>query len=400
MEGPIWAALSQAVGLTAVPGWRAEPLLDCGTCGQTPEPTVQANHLIRGDNRHALRLLAQSHSGQVRCAYIDPPFNTGIDFEQYNDAATHTAWLDAFGERARLIHPLLSDDGSLWVHLDDTELHYAKVMLDGIFGRSNFVTSIVWQKVFAKKNKALVSVSHDTLLVYAKDIQQWRRNLLPRDESQLKAYKNPDADPRGRWQSVSYSVTSEDATRRKPYRYPIALPAGGTVLPPAGRHWNGLPERTAALQADDRMWFGPKGDRRPRLKVYLSEVQPGIVPDSWWPHTTAGHNQEAKKEQRKLFPQLEPFATPKPERLLERVLRMATDPGELVLDAYAGSGTTGAVAHKLGRRWVMVEQGPHCESLVHSRLERVVHGDDPGGITESAGWTGGGGFRYWTLSDQ
>jgi len=361
--------------------------------------STEDNHLIHGDNKAALAALGDTHTGRVRCAYIDPPFNTGIDFEQYNDASTHAAWLTAFGDRVRLLRPLLSEEGSLWIHLDDTELHYAKVLLDGIFGRSNFVTSIVWQKVFAKKNKALVSVSHDTLLVYAKDIGAWRRNLLPRDESQLKAYKNPDSDPRGRWQSVSYSVTSEDGTRRRPYRYDIALPAGGTMGPPAGRHWNGRPERTAALRADNRLWFGPKGDRRPRLKVFLSEVQPGIVPDTWWPYTVAGHNQEAKKEQRRLFADLEPFATPKPERLLERILRMATDPGDLVLDAYAGSGTTGAVAHKLGRRWIMVEQGDHCEQLVRARLVRVVDGDDPGGITASAGWAGGGGFRYWTTGE-
>lgn len=386
--------------MTTVASWRARPELDHGHHGEGTVPGLSDNHLVRGDNAVVLQLLADSHHGQVRCAYIDPPFNTGIDFEQYNDASTHRAWLADFTQRARLIHPLLRPDGSLWVHLDDTELHYAKVELDAIFGRANFVTSIVWQKVFAKKNKALVSVSHDTLLVYAKDIQAWRRNLLPRDESQLKAYKNPDNDPRGRWQSVSYSVTSEDATRRRPYRYPIQLPAGGSVLPPAGRHWNGLPGRTEALRADDRLWFGPKADRRPRLKVFLSEVQDGIVPDTWWSHRAAGHNQEAKKEQRRLFPDLEPFATPKPERLLERVLRMATDPGELVLDAYAGSGTTGAVAHKLGRRWLMVEQGAHCEQLVRERLARVVDGEDTGGITRSAGWTGGGGFRYWTVCTQ
>jgi adenine-specific DNA-methyltransferase len=374
--------------------WSEVPALGHGSIRPSAPPSAEDNLLLHGDNADALRMLAATHAGRVRCAYVDPPFNTGIDFEQYNDASTHDAWLAAFTERARLLHPLLREDGSLWVHLDDTELHYAKVALDSIFGRSNFVASIVWQKVFAKKNKALISVSHDTLLVYARDIARWRRNLLPRAAHQLKAYRNPDHDPRGRWQSVAYSVTSEDATRRQPYRYPIALPAGGEVLPPAGRHWNGLPDRTEALRADHRLWFGPKGDRRPRLKVFLHEVQGGIVPDTWWAHADTGHNQEAKKEQRRLFPDLEPFATPKPERLLDRILRTATDPGDVVLDAYAGSGTTGAVAHKLGRRWVMVERGNHCESIVRARMVKVVDGSDAGGVTEAAGWQGGGGFRF------
>ena len=273
-----------------------------------------------------------------------------------------------------------------------------KVLLDGIFGRANFVASVVWQRVFARKNRALISGSHDTILVYAKEQGAWRRNLIPRGADQLRAYKNPDGDRRGRWQSVSYSVRSEDAERRAIYRYPIARPAGGEVLPPAGRHWNGLADRTAALIADDRLWFGPRGDRSPRLKLFLSEVQDGIVPDSWWTHQACGSNQEAKRELLRLFPDVEPFTTPKPERLLERILRIASDPGELVLDAFAGSGTTGAVAHKLGRRWVMIERGEHCVSHVRERMIRVLDGADDGGISGDVGWRGGGSFRFLRMA--
>jgi adenine-specific DNA-methyltransferase len=350
--------------------------------------------LVHGDNAPALAALRAELEGAVRCVYLDPPFNTGVAFEHYRDGLAHDRWLSEMWGRARLLRPLLREDGSLWVHLDDNEVHYMKVILDEVFGRDNFVASVVWQRVFAKKNKALISGSHDTILIYARSFGAWRRNLLPRDASQLRAFKNPDDDPRGRWQSVSYSVRSEDAERRAIYRYPIALPAGGEALPPAGRHWNGLPDRTAALVADDRLWFGPKGDRAPRLKVFLSEVQGGIVPDSWWPHTPCGTNQEAKREMLRLFPGVEPFTTPKPERLLERILRIASDPGDLVLDAFAGSGTTGAVAHKLGRRWVMIERGEHCVSHVRTRMVRVVDGDDDGGISEAVGWSGGGGFRF------
>jgi adenine-specific DNA-methyltransferase len=358
---------------------------------------VLDNRLIHGDNSLALAALCSELEGQVRCVYVDPPFNTGVAFEHYHDGDDHGRWLQGMALRAQLFHRLLRRDGSLWVHLDDNEVHYMKVLLDGIFGRENFVASVVWQRVFAKKNKALISGSHDTILVYAKEIGRWRRNLVPREDAQLKAYRNPDDDPRGLWQSVSYSVRSEDAERRAIYRYPIARPAGGEVLPPAGRHWNGLPDRTAALIADDRLWFGPKGDRSPRIKVFLSEVQDGIVPDSWWTYQSCGTNQEAKRELLRLFPGVEPFTTPKPERLLERILRIASDPGELVLDAFAGSGTTGAVAHKLGRRWVMIERGEHCLSHVRARMLQVIDGADEGGITPAVGWRGGGGFRFFRV---
>jgi len=372
--------------------------LSCAAERRFTAEDIFDNMLIHGDNLLALKALEQDYTGLIRCAYIDPPFNTGMAFEQYDDGVEHSLWLSLMRDRAEIIHRLLSPDGSLWVHLDDSELHYMKVMLDELFGRPNFVTSVVWQKVFAKKNKAMISGSHDTILVYAKDITKWRRNLLPRDESQLKAFKNMDQDSRGRWQSVSYSVKSEDSERRKAYRYPISLPNGGEARPPAGRHWNGMPDRTEQLIRDNRLWFGPKGDRTPRLKVFLSEVQNGIVPDTWWPHTQTGNNQEAKKEMLKLLPDLEPFATPKPERLLDRVLQIATDPGDWVLDSFAGSGTTGAVAHKLGRRWIMAELGDHCRTYTQPRMRMVVRGEDEGGVSAHAEWQGGGGFRFYNLA--
>jgi adenine-specific DNA-methyltransferase len=272
------------------------------------------------------------------------------------------------------------------------------VLCDEIFGRKNFVISIAWQKVFAKKNKALISGSHDHLLVIAKNASMWSRNLLPRSSAARTAFKNPDSEKRGPWQSVAYSVQSEDAERRKPYRYPIRLPSGRDVIPPTGRHWNGLPDRTEALRNDNRLWFGKKGNNPPRLKVFLSEVQKGIVPDTWWSHENAGSNQDSKKEMLSLFPDTEPFATPKPEKLLYRILTIATNHNDLVLDSFGGSGTTGAVAHKMGRRWIMVELGEHCHTHIIPRLKKVIDGEDPGGITKNVNWKGGGGFRYYHLA--
>jgi len=365
---------------------------------QVGESDIFDNRLIRGDNLLALKALEQEFTGKVRCVFIDPPYNTGSAFEHYEDGLEHSIWLGLMRDRLEIIRQLLSQDGSLWITIDDNEAHYLKVLCDEIFGRKNFIASIAWQKAFAKKNKAVISGSHDHLLVIAKNAPSWKRNLLPREGSTRDAFRNLDHDERGEWQSVAYSVQSEDSERRKAYRYPIKTPSGRDVMPPAGRHWNGLPSRTEELRSDNRLWFGKAGDSLPRLKVFLDEVQSGIVPDTWWSHEFAGSNQDSKREMLDLFPGEEPFGTPKPERLLFRILTIATDAGDLVLDSFGGSGTTGAVAHKMGRRWVMVELGPHCSTHIIPRLTRVINGDDKGGVTEEVGWQGGGGFRYLELA--
>ena len=356
------------------------------------------NQLIFGDNLLALKALEQEFAGKIKCIFIDPPYNTGSAFEHYDDGIEHSLWLSLIRDRIDLLHKLLRDDGMFWLQLDDNEVFYAKVLIDEIFGRRNFISSVVWQKVFAKKNKALISSSHDTLLVYAKDISKVQRNLLSRNDIQTKAFKNPDNDKRGLWQSVAYSVQSEDAEKRIAYRYPIKLPSGRSVMPPVGRHWNGLPERTRMLKLDNRLWFGPNGDNPPRIKVFLNEVQEGIVPDSWWTHIECGNNQEAKKELLSLFENEEPFSTAKPERLIRRIVDISTRPGDIILDSFAGSGTTGAVAHKMGRRWIMVELGEHCHTHIIPRMKKVIDGKDLGGITKAADWQGGGGFRYYRLA--
>ena len=258
--------------------------------------------------------------------------------------------------------------------------------MDEIWGDENCVSLLAWQKVFAKKNKALVSGSHDHILVYTKSIEYWSRNLLPRSESQLAIFGNRDKDPRGPWQSVSFSVPSEDAERRREYRYEITLPSGRRVRPPTGRHWNGMEDRYEELRNECRLWFGPSGDSLPREKVYLSEVQQGIVPDTWWRHEDTGNNQEAKKELLELFGDTEPYSTPKPLRLVERILRIATSSkDDLVLDFFAGSGTTAQSVMRLNcadggsRRFILVqlpeptdrEDYPTIADITKERIRRA-----------------------------
>lgn len=339
---------------------------------------ASSNMLIQGDNLDALKALLPHYSGRVKCVFVDPPYNTKSAFEHYDDNLEHSQWLSMIYPRLDLIRELLSEDGSLWITIDDNEAHYLKLLVDEVFGRKNFVASIAWQKVFAKKNKALVSGSHDHLFVICKDVRKWERNLLPRDEKSLSAFKNLDDDPRGQWQSVAYSVQSEDSERRRAYRYKITTPSGKNVSPPTGRHWNGLPDRTEQLIQENRLWFGSKGDKAPRMKVFLSEVQSGIVPDTWWSHETSGSNQDSKKEMIQLFEGLEPFNTPKPEKLLFRILTIASNPGDTVLDSFLGSGTTAAVAHKMSRRYIGIEMGEHAVNYCQPRLEKVVNGEQEG----------------------
>jgi adenine-specific DNA-methyltransferase len=370
-------------------------LLEADDAHSAGEANAQ-NMVIQGDSLEALKALLPYYAGRVKCIFIDPPYNTRSAFEHFDDNIEHSQWIGMMFPRLSLLRDLLAENGSVWVSIDDNEGHYLKVIMDEVFGRKNFVNTLAWQKAFAKKNKALISGSHDHILIYVKDIKNWKRNLLPREGAALSAFKNPDNDPRKEWQSVAYSVQSEDAERRKAYRYLIHLPSGREVMPPAGRHWNGLPDRTEQLRADNRLWFGKDGDSLPREKVFRSEVQDGIVPDTWWDHQSAGSNQDSKKEQLALFPDFEPFATPKPEKLLFRILTIATDADDLVLDSFLGSGTTAAVAHKMGRRYIGIEAGDQTITHCAPRLRKVIEGEQ-GGISEVVGWKGGGGFRFYKL---
>jgi adenine-specific DNA-methyltransferase len=361
------------------------------------ENDVFDNRLIFGDNLLAVRALESEFTGKIKCIYIDPPYNTGSAFEHYDDGIEHSLWLSLMRDRLEILRSLLTGDGAIWVSIDDNECHYLKVMMDEVFGRANFVGHIIWEKVFASKNSSqYFSASHDHLLVYARCAENWKRNLIPRDASQETDYKNPDNDSRGLWNSVALSARNYYSLGE----WSTVTPSGRTIPgPPKGRYWTVSPEKFKELCADNRIWWGKKGDGVPRRKVFLSEVQDGIVPATIWSHEEAGNTQEAKKEVIAAVPsETEVFATPKPEKLLHRILTISTKPGDLILDSFAGSGTTGAVAHKMGRRWIMVELGEHCHTHIIPRLKKVIDGEDPGGVTEAAGWHGGGGFRYYRLA--
>ena len=355
------------------------------------------NRLIKGDNLLALKALEAEFTGQVKCVFIDPPYNTGSAFTHYDDGLEHSIWLGLMRDRLEIIRRLLADDGSLWITIDDNEAHYLKVVCDEVFGRSNFITSVVWQKIYTTKNSAKhFSGMHDYLLVYAKNSELWRRNDLDRTAKQDDAYKNPDNDPRGPWKATPIHARNYYSKGL----YSIKSPSGRVISgPPHGTYWRMSEDRFQELDGDKQIWWGEKGDNAPSQKRFLSEVQGGVVPSTWWTYADAGHNGEAKNEVRALGSGAEElFITPKPEKLLGRVLQIATDPGDLVLDSFAGSGTTGAVAHKMGRRWIMVELGEHCHTHIVPRLQKVIDGRDPGGVTQGTGWQGGGGFRYYELA--
>jgi len=282
----------------------------------------------------------------VKLVYIDPPFNTGQAFEHYDDSLEHSVWLGMMRERLVLIRELLAPDGSIWVHLDDAEMAYCKVLMDEVFGRANFVATVVWEKADSPRNSArYLSVDQDYILVFARDAEVWRPVKLTRSEADDAKYKNPDDDPRGPW-------LSGDLRANKPYslgRYTVTGPTGRDFNPPPGRFWRVSEDNFNRMNAEGRIWWGPSGEALPTLKRFLSDVG-DIVPRTIWHGQDVGSNRTSNNEIRALFGDISAFATPKPERLLERILAIATNPNDIVVDAFAGSGTTAAVAHKIGRR--------------------------------------------------
>jgi adenine-specific DNA-methyltransferase len=362
------------------------------------------NLLVRGDALNALTSLcelpefAREYVGKVKLVYLDPPFNTQQAFEHYDDALEHSVWLTMMRDRLLQIRTLLSPDGSVWVHCDDSEQAYLRVMMDEVMGRESFVATAIWEKTYTpKSNGRGLSTDHDYVLVFAKDPRTWLQtgwNFLPRSSEQEARFRNPDDDPLGPWRTYPLDVRTEHEGRREIYRYQVQLPSGRTVRPSQGRHWSLPKERFDAERADGLIWFGAEGDAMPTRKIYLSEAREGVLARTWWPYKDVGGNQTAKKEIKALFPTIEPFATPKPERLMQRIIHIASNPGDVVLDCFAGSGTTAAVAQKMGRRWITVEWSDEIvETFTLPRLEKVVAGDDPGGVTEQTEWKEGGGLR-------
>lgn len=398
---------NQKLELTWI-GKHKRPKLEARILLEDPEKSYHAkvrsesvafdNRLIFGDNLLALKALEQEFTGKVKCVFIDPPYNTGSAFTHYDDGLEHSIWLGLMRDRLEIIKRLLSDDGSLWITIDDNEAHYLKVLCDEIFGRGNFVSSFAWEKDKGRRNDTDISSAHDHILLFVKNREVWKkiRNPLPRTEAQKSRYRNPDNDPRGVWLQGDNGTAKSGS---ESLRYPITLPSGRVVTPPKGNYWRFSKDNFEKARSEGRVYFGANGDGMPLIKRYLTDVQDGVVPRTWWTAEEAGSNQSAKRDHlRKLLPDIEPFATPKPEELVRLVLHIATNPGDLVLDSFAGSGTTGAVAHKMGRRWIMVELGEHCHTHIIPRLQKVIDGEDQGGISKAVNWQGGGGFRYFRLA--
>ena len=381
------------------------------------ENDIFDNRLIFGDNLLALKALEQEFAGKVKCVFIDPPYNTGSAFTHYDDGLEHSIWLSLMRDRLELIRRLLSEDGSLWITIDDNEAHYLKVMTDEVFGRMNFVSNIVWQKKSSSQaNATWFSDSHDHVLVFAKNKEAFRPNRLGRTEKQNSIYKHSDefdgideaGKPYGRgpWFPGDFTLSLASGQRGKQFAktgvsdniYEIVTPSGRTVLPASGRAWAYVRTSYERLLADRRVHFGKDGSSKPTIKRFLSEIEDdGVVPMTTWHYSEVGENRIAAQEVKALNSD-DPFSTPKPEALLQRILALSTNQGDLVLDSFAGSGTTGAVAHKMGRRWIMVELGEHCHTHIIPRLKKVIDGEDEGGITKAVDWKGGGGFRYYRLA--
>lgn len=388
-------------------GKQIRPKLEPRILLEDPEKSYHAKHrvsdndifdnrLIFGDNLLALKALEQESSGKVKCVFIDPPYNTGSAFTHYDDGLEHSIWLGLMRDRLEIIRRLLSEDGSLWITIDDNEAHYLKVLCDEVFGRANFVANVVWQKAYTSNQTAKhLSNTHDHLFCYARDVNAFRIGKLPRTEEQKQTFSNPDNDPRGPWKAENLSAGKFYAAGQ----FEILGPNGGIFLPPKGRYWRCNEQQYLTWLNDGRITFGKSGDGRPMLKKFLAEMDDALTANTWWTHEEAGSNKEASIDLKKMFGGREDvFQNPKPERLLHRVLTLASSPGDLVLDSFAGSGTTGAVAHKMSRRWIMVELGEHCHTHIIPRLRKVIDAEDQGGISKLVNWKGGGGFRYYKLA--
>ncbi|WP_150912550.1 DNA methyltransferase [Marinobacter halotolerans] len=383
--------------LTGWERWDAEAVAE-GKAKPVEKVSEDDNLLIKGNNLLALHSLKVRYAGKVKLIYIDPPYNTGNDGFRYNDRFNHSAWLTFMRNRLEVAKDLLSRDGAIFVNLDDGEAHYCKVLMDEVFGRDNFVANVVWQKKYSPANDATwFSDDHDHILCFAKDKEIWRPRLFARSEKQLAAYKNPDNDERGLWKTGDY-LSNKSKEERPNSWFPITHPkTGEEIWPPKTTVWRFNKEQHERNVAENRIWWGVKGDNgSPAVKRFLKDIKSGVTPQTIWKYEDAGHTQEAKREANALNAG-SPFSTPKPERLLQRIVHVASDEGDYVLDFFSGSGTTPAVAHKMKRRWLAIEQMDYILDLPNSRLRRVIEGEQ-GGISKSVDWQGGGSFVYAELA--
>lgn len=347
------------------------------------------NMIIKGDNRVVLDKLISKYEKKIKCIYIDPPYNNGENYTHYTDKNGSLEWLENMKDILPKLYSFLSDDGSLWVSIDDTEVHYLKVLMDDLFGRNKFITTIIWQQRTTRENRSTFSNNHEYILVYAKNplIFKMTRNFLKVSKEVLDRYKNPDNDPRGPWQSISLNVQAGHAVSSQ--FYDITAPNGHMIKLPKGRCWAYNREKMENEIKCGNIWFGLDGNGVPRRKKFLKDANLGMTPETLWLAKEVGTTKSAKKHLISLNLSEKLFDTPKPEELLKRILEIATDEGDMVLDAYLGSGTTASVAHKMNRRYIGIEMGDHINDIVIPRLDKVIEGEQ-GGISKMVNWQGGG----------
>lgn len=354
------------------------------------------NLIIKGNNLLALHTLKEKYAGKVKLIYIDPPYNTGNDSFLYNDKFNHASWLTFMKNRLEIVRELLKDDGSLWINIDDDEHSYLKILTDLIFGRENYINNVIWQKKYAPQNDGRwFTDNHDHILVYAKNKEQWKPNLLPRTEKQTRYYKYDDGDGRGPWRTDNILVKSFTRDRVFPVKNPNT---GETFYPPEGRCWRYSRETFETMIKENRIYWGKDGSGRPQVKRYLKSVKQGITPLTIWLREEVGDNQEAKNEINSFNLKIT-FDTPKPERLLQRIIHIGSSEGDLILDFFMGSATTQAVAHKMNRRYIGIEQMDYINTVSVPRLQKVIEGEQ-GGISKDVDWQGGGSFVYVELMEK
>ena len=368
---------------------------------QVSENDLFDNRLIFGDNLLALKALEGELTGKVKCIYIDPPYNTGSAFEHYDDGMEHSLWLSMMRDRLELLKELLKDEGSIWITVDDNEAHYLKVLCDQIFQRRNFVADVIWEKSDSPRMDAqFFSVRHDHTFVFAKNIDKLNLNRLE-DKELPSHYNKIDKDGRPYYLKPLRAMGAADSRKARPSMYfSLSAPDGTEVFPQrqdgSDGRWRWSPKKLD--EEKNRIeWVSGRDGWIPYYRIY-GDTSKGRPPETIWSHKEVGSNRTSKAEIKAIFAGSKSFDTPKPEGLLERIINIATNPGDLVLDSFAGSGTTGAVAHKMGRRWVMVELEETAHTHIIPRLRKVIDGEDQGGISKSVGWQGGGGFRYYRLA--
>ncbi|MGX6971553.1 site-specific DNA-methyltransferase [Vagococcus bubulae] len=360
---------------------------------EVSEITGDDNILIKGNNLLALHSLKERYAGKVKLIYIDPPYNTGNDSFQYNDRFNHSAWLTFMKNRLEIARDLLTEDGSIWINIDDDESHYLKVLCDAIFERENFLANIIWQKKYTIANDAkYFSDSHDHILVYSMRKEIFKLNGLPRSEEMNARYKNPDNDFRGPWMTQPLHAKSG-----KNSDFSYTFKNGVTWEPPRGTFPRYSFDSLKEYDNNNMIWFGKDGKSVPRLKKYLSDMG-NVTPNTLWLHTEAGNNDQANKEIKRLIEDFN-FSTPKPEKLLQRILHIGSDEGDLVLDFFIGSATTQAVAMKMNRRFIGIEQMDYINTVSVPRLQKVIEGEQ-GGISKEVDWQGGGSFVYAELMEK